>query len=100
MVDAKEIKRVMSEGELAIRIKKRWITRDSLVQQIDRLEGICFPDRPRPQKNIFSARVDIERADVARRRTLDCGLLTRRQLSIHRIGTPLRNVTLSCELVR
>src|SRR6266480_3157968 len=100
MVDAKEIKRVMSVGELAIRIKKRWITRDSLVQQIDRLEGIPFPDRRRPQKNIFGARVEIERADVARRRTLDCVLFTRRKFSLQLISNRLRDLALNGEHVR
>ena len=37
MVEAKEVKLVMSYGELAIRFEKRWITRHSLVQQIDSL---------------------------------------------------------------
>ena len=41
MVEAKEVKRVMSVGELAIRLEKRWVTRDSLVQQIGRLEQVC-----------------------------------------------------------
>src|SRR5205814_2086867 len=67
MVEAVKIKRVMSVGELAIRIKKRWITRHSLVQQIDRLEAIRFPPGAYRQKNIFGARVKIERADVTRR---------------------------------
>ncbi|MDQ3117730.1 MAG: hypothetical protein M3Q86_14165 [Verrucomicrobiota bacterium] len=40
MVDLIEIKRVMSEGEPAIRLQKRWIARDSLVQQIDCLYEI------------------------------------------------------------
>src|SRR5439155_5523283 len=100
MVDAKEIKRVMGEGELAIRIKKRWITRDSLVQQIDRLKGIRFPDRRRPQKNIFGARVEIEGADVARWRTLDCVLFTRRKFCLQLIGNRLRDFTLNSEHVR
>ena len=38
MIEAKEVKRIMSVGELAIGIEKRWIMRDSLVQQIDCLE--------------------------------------------------------------
>src|SRR5882724_12656350 len=100
MVDAKEIKRVMSEGELAIRIKKRWITRDSLVQQIDRLEGIRFPDRAFPQQNIFGARVEIERADVARRRTLDCVLFTRPKVGLQLFGNRLRDLALNRKHVR
>src|SRR5207249_280429 len=100
MVGAKKIKRVMSVGELAIRIEKRWITRDSLVQQIDRLEGIRFPDRRRPQKNIFGARVEIERADVARRRTLDCVLFTRRKFGLQLIRNRLRDLALNREHVR
>jgi len=82
MVLAKKIKRVMSESELAISIEKRWITRDSPVQQIDCLELFRFPDQALRQKNIFGVRVEIERADVARRRTLDCVLFTRRKFSL------------------
>ena len=38
MVEAKEVKLVMGVGKLAIGLEKRRITRNSLVQQIGRLE--------------------------------------------------------------
>src|SRR5439155_14365227 len=100
MVEAVKIKRVMSVGELTIRIEKRWITRHSLVQQIDRLEGIRFRDRACPQQNIFGARVEIERADVARRRTLDCVLFTRRKFCLQLISDCFCNLALNSEYVR
>src|SRR5438552_17662965 len=99
MVEAVKIKRVMSVGKLAIRIEKRWITRHSLVQQIDRLEAIRFPPGAYRQKNIFGARVEIERADVARRRTLDCVLFTRRKFCLQLIRNRLRDLTLTGEHV-
>src|SRR4030095_6652129 len=100
MVVAKKIKPVMSEGELAIRIEKRWITSDGLVQQIDRLEVIRLPARAVPQQNIFGARVEIERADVTRRRTLDCVFFTRRKFSLQLVGDRLCDLTLNGEHVR
>src|SRR6266481_3565907 len=100
MVVAKKIKRVMSEGELAIGIEKRWITRNSLGQQIDRLEGIRFPDRACPQQNIFGARVEIERADVARRGKFDGVLFPRRKLCLQLVGDRLCDLTLNGEHVR
>src|SRR6266700_7503176 len=100
MVEAIKIKRVMSVGELEIRIKKRWITSDSLVQQIDRLEAIRFPPGAYRRKNIFGARVEIERADVTRRRTLDCLLFTRRKFRLQLIGNRLCDLALNGEHVR
>src|SRR6266481_8704644 len=99
MVEAVKIKRVMSVGELAIRIEKRWITRDSLVQQIDRLEAIRFPPGAYRRKNIFGARVEIERADVARRRTLDCVLFARRKFRLQLICDCFCNLALNSEYV-
>src|SRR6266581_6522301 len=97
MVEAVKIKRVMSVGELTIRIEKRWITRDSLVQQIDRLEGIRTHARAGRQKNIFGARIEIERADVARWRTLDGVLFTRRKFCLQLISNRLRDLALNGE---
>src|SRR5438034_4001319 len=42
MVDPIEIKLIMSKGQLAIRIEKRWVARDSPVQQIDSLPKIQY----------------------------------------------------------
>src|SRR6266567_1546841 len=100
MVEAVKIKRVMSVGELTICVEKRWITRDSLVQQIDRLEAIRFPPGAYRQKNIFGARVEIERADVARRVTFDCVLFTRRKLCLQLLGDRLCDLALNREHVR
>src|SRR5947199_9712572 len=63
MVDAIEIKLIMSKGQLAIRIEKRWVARDSPVQQID-----CLPGIPGPpvflQNNIVAVRIKIESNDT------------------------------------
>src|SRR6266404_4592323 len=94
MVDAKEVKPTMNAGELAIGIQKRWITRDSLVQQIDCLELFVFP-----QKN-FGARVKIERADVARRGTFDGVLFAWRKFCLQLFGNRLRDLALNRKHVR
>src|SRR6266704_7197516 len=99
MVVAKEIKRVMSEGELAMRIKKGWITCDGLVQQIDRLEVTRFTARWR-QKNIFGARVEIERADVACLWTFDGALFAWRKLCLQLVSNRLCDLTLNGKYVR
>ena len=70
MVEAKEIKPVMSVGELAIGIEKRWIARDSLVQQIDCLQKSSSAAIA-GQKKIFGARVKIESDDIAGWRALN-----------------------------
>src|SRR5205823_12156111 len=94
MVEAEEVKPIMSVGKLAIRIEKRWIMRDSPVQQIDCLELFCCPGRLRVQKN-FGARVKIERADVGRRRTFDCLFFTWRKFSLQLIGNRLCDLALN-----
>src|SRR4030095_2875013 len=99
MVDAKEVKPTMSVGKLAIRIEKRRITRDSPVQQIDCLELFRCPGRVRVQKN-FGARVEIERADVARRRTFDGVLFAWRKLCLQLFGNRLRDLALNRKHVR
>src|ERR1700746_498532 len=101
MVEAKEVERVMSVGELAIRPEKRWITRDSLVQQIGRLEQIRFHGTAKAyQKKIFGARVEIEGCDVARRGAFDCVLFTWRKLGLKLLGNRLCDFTLNCEHIR
>src|SRR6266571_3729656 len=97
MVVAKKIKRVMSEGELAIRIEKRWITRDSLVQQIDRLEG--FPPGAYRQKNSFGARVKVEGCEVGGWLALDGQFLRSRHFGVKLLSDFLRDLALDCEYV-
>src|SRR6266481_4869864 len=96
MVVAKEIKRVMSEGELAMRIKKGWITCDGLVQQIDRLEVTRFTVRWR-QKNIFGARVEIERGDVSCLWAFPGALFAWRKLCLQLVGNGLGDLALNGE---
>src|SRR4030095_17149362 len=99
MVDAKEVKPIVSLGELAICIEKRWIMRDSLVQQIDCLELFCCPGRRRLEKN-FAARVKIERADVGRRGAFDGVLFAWRKLGLQLFGNRARDLALNREHVR
>src|SRR2546430_10163718 len=94
MVDAKEVKPNMNTGELEISIEKRWITRDSLVQQIDCLELFVFR-----QKN-FGARVKIERADVGRRGTFDGVLFAWRKFCLQLICDCFCDLALNGEHVR
>ena len=54
----------MSEGELAIRLEKRWIARDSLVQQIDCLQQIRDRLSLSSQKEYFGARIEIESNEI------------------------------------
>src|SRR5262245_8238261 len=99
MVKAKEVKPTMNIGKLAIRIEKRWIMRDSPVQQIDCLEVFRCRGRLRVQEN-FGTRVKIERADIARRRTFDCVFLAWRKFGLQLIGNRLRDLALNGEHVR
>jgi hypothetical protein len=40
MIDIEKVKHVVGVNELAVGLKKRWISRDSFVQQMDRLQKI------------------------------------------------------------
>src|SRR5262245_13216863 len=103
MVVAKNVKSVMSPGELEIRIKKRWIARHSLIQQINGLQQIPFlsgSDAACPHKKIFATRVQIERGDIARRWTFDCAFLTWRKFCLQLVGNGLCDLALNREYVR
>ena len=83
MVEAKEVKQVMSVGELAVRLEKRWVTRDGLVQQISCLQQFRSRGTTKAcQKKIFGLRVKIEGGDVGRRGTFDCALFMWRKLCL------------------
>src|SRR5712692_4376660 len=104
MVEGKEIKRIMSVSEFAICLEKRWIMRDSLVQQISRLQKIRQSTRDTAknglQKKIVGASVEIERGDVARRGAFDCVLFARRKFGLQLVGDRLGDLTLNGEHVR
>src|SRR4029453_16802960 len=98
MVEAKEIGRGMSVGELAIRPEKRWITCDGVVQQIGRLHQIRFHGTAKAyQEKIFGARVEIEGGDVPRRGPFDRVLFPWRKLGLKLLGNPPRDFTLNRE---
>src|SRR4029453_14638007 len=101
MVEAKEVKQIMSVGELAVRLEKRWVTRDGLVQQISCLQQFRSRGTAKAcQKNKFSASVKIEGGNVARRGGFDCSFLTWRKLGLQLVGNRLRNLTLNREHIR
>src|SRR4029450_8768180 len=101
MVVAKQVKEVVSPGELAIRIEKRWITRDSLIQQLGPLEQISFivAAKGRVQKKILGARVQIERGDIACRGTFDCVFLSWRKFCPQLFRNRLCDLALNGEYV-
>src|ERR1700742_2477022 len=69
MVEAEKIELLMCVGELAVRLKKRGIACDGLIQQVDRLEQICFQAAAEAnRKKIFGAVVEIESDKVRCRR--------------------------------
>ena len=101
MVEAKEVKQVMSVSELAVRLEKRWVTRYGLVQQISCLQQFRSRGTAKAcQKKIFGLRVKIEGGDVGRRRTFDCVLFAWREFRLKLVGNRLCNLTLNREYVR
>src|SRR4029077_1799775 len=66
MVVAEAVKDVMNPGQLAIRLEKRWVPRDTLVQQISRVPQILFPTIAigRRQQKVFRAAVEIESGEI------------------------------------
>ncbi len=64
----------MNPGKLAIRLEKRWIMRDSLIQQIGGLAAnAAFPLAARApgQNKIFGAAIKIEGGEIGGWRALD-----------------------------
>src|ERR1043166_8967556 len=98
MVDALEIKLIMSEGQLAIRIEKRWIARDGPVQQIDSLHEIRCP-AGFPQKNIIGSRIKIESNEIAGRFALNGKFLSGCNFGMKLVSDFLRDLALDCEHV-
>ena len=68
MIPTIEVNVVVGPGQLAIRLEKGRVMRDSLVQQIGRLEQIRFPGSGRAhnsiQKKIFGAVIKIKRSEI------------------------------------
>src|SRR6266480_167453 len=86
----------MSIGELAIRLEKRWVTRDSLLQQISRREQSRFRSTAKAgQKKIVGASVKIEGRDVVRWGLLNRILFTWRKPSLQLASNRHRDLTLN-----
>ena len=79
MVVPEKINSVVSRGEKAISLKKRWVAGYRLVQEIDRLQQVCNVIRAetRVQGNGLGLGVKIECGNVRRRGALDRALFTR-----------------------
>ena len=101
MVEAKEVKQVMSVGELAVRLEKRWVTRDGLVQQISCLQQFRSRGTAKAcQKKVFGLRVKVKGGDVGRRGMFNCVLFTRRKPGLKLLGNRLCDFTLNREHIR
>src|SRR5438128_5696813 len=98
MVDALEIKLIMSKGQLAIRIEKRWVARDSPVQQIDSLREILW-SAVFLQKNIIGARIQIKSNEIPSRLALNGLFLSGCNFDMKLRGDFLRDLALDCEQV-
>src|SRR5712664_529398 len=101
MVVAKEVKLVMSVGELAIRSKKGWITGDYLVEQIRGLQQFRFgiTAKARHQQKIFRARVQIEGGQIGSLWAFDGQFFSDRDFGVELFGNFLRDLTLDNEQV-
>src|SRR5436309_14260637 len=95
MVQATMVKLVMSPGELTIRIEKRWITRHSLVQQVDYLHQIRYlATKGCPRKHMTGARIEIESDEIAGRPALNGRFLSGRDFGVKLLSDFLRNLAL------
>src|SRR5438105_11185415 len=101
MVITSEVTSVMRIGELAIRVEKRWIPGDSLVQQFCRLQQIrfCLTAQGRFQQKILGATIEIERSKIARRCVLDGQSFARRNFGVKLLSDLLCNFALNSEHV-
>src|SRR5947208_11980256 len=97
-VDPIEIKLIMGESQLAIRIQKRWVARDSPVQQIDCLPIIRIRDIS-PKKNVVGARIKIESNEIAGRFALNGLFLSGCNFGMKLVSDSLCNLALDCEHV-
>src|SRR5207248_4304000 len=98
MIPSDEVKLVVGEGELAIRLKKRWVTRHGLVQKINGLQQIR-PARRKHCRQVQRLRttVEIECRDIRGGLALDCGLFAGGKLRLKLIGDSLGDLTLDSE---
>ena len=101
MIGAQKIHIVVDIGQLALSEKKGGITRQRLVQEIDRLEIILRSQSTKAgrQKQSLGASVKIERGEVGRRSLLDRFLLVRRQFRLQLLGDRLCDLALDREHV-
>src|SRR5206468_315785 len=95
MVKSREVKLVMSPGELTIRIEKRWIARHGLVQQFDCLTETRHPvAKGCPRKHMTGARIEIESDEIAGGPALNRQSLSSRDFGAKPLSNFLRNLAL------
>ncbi|KAF5407149.1 MAG: hypothetical protein Udaeo2_27770 [Candidatus Udaeobacter sp.] len=72
MVEAEKIELLMCVCELAVCLKKRGVARDGLIQQVDRLQQVCFQAAAKTEREqILGAIVEVESKEVGCRRLLN-----------------------------
>src|SRR5207237_8307853 len=88
MIDAQKIHIVVDIGQLALSEEKGGVTRQRLVQEIDRFEIILSSQSTKAggQKQSLGARVKIESGDIFGGRLLDCAFLIWRKFRLQLIG--------------
>src|SRR5439155_25639297 len=101
MVMAEDVEEVMSPGELTVPLEKRWVSRDSLVQQISRLQQLLLPTNAtaRRQKKIFGASVEIEAGEIGGWWSLDREFFSECDLCVKLLSDLLRDLALDCGYV-
>ena len=97
-VDPVEIKLIMNESQLAIRLQKRWVAGDSPVQRMDCLREILW-SAVFPRKNIIGARIKIESNEIPSRLALNGLFLSGCNFIMKLRGDFLRDLALDCEQV-
>ena len=76
-----EVELIVGERELALRLKKGWVSRQRLIEQIHRLLETLGSERAEGgrEHERLGAAVEIERGHIGRRRLLNCAFLVRRE---------------------
>ena len=97
MIDAQKIHIVVDIGQLALSEEKGGITRQRLVQEIDRFEIILSSQSTKAggQKQSLGARVKIESGDIFGGRLLDCAFLSWRKFRLQLISDLFCDFTLN-----
>src|SRR5215813_15513745 len=95
MVEAEKIELFVCVCELTVRLQKRGIARHGLVQQVDRLQQICFQTAAETQlEKVLGAIVQIESNEIACWRPFNGQFLGGRNFCAKALSHRLRKLTL------